>query len=126
MKISFESKGDFEGIRKWLSDVSKRNPSAVLNQIANEGERSLASNTPRETGETASRWKSKITTKGNVAEIAWTNDAHPEAEVNIAKLIDLGHGTGTGGYVPPRPYIKRSMDSVFNTAGDKVAKEMIK
>ena len=126
MKLSFESKGDFDGITKWLGSVIKRDPTVALNQIASEGKRSLASNTPRDTGETASGWESKVTKKGNTAEIAWTNNAHPEAEVNLAKLIELGHGTRTGGYVAPRPYVKRSMDPVFNTAGDKLAKEMFK
>lgn len=126
MKLSFESKGNFDGITKWLNNVIKRDPSTTLNQIARDGERSLASNTPKDTGETASGWKSKVTTKGNTVEIAWTNDAHPEAEVNLAKLIELGHGTRTGGYVAPRPYVKKAMNPVFNAGVDKAVKEMIK
>jgi hypothetical protein len=126
MKISFDSKGDFNGIRSWLKRVTDSKPTMALNQIASEGARSLAANTPRDTGETASGWKAKITTKGHVAEIAWINDAHPEASANVAKLIETGHGTRTGGYVAPKPYIKKAMDPVFKTAGDSVVKELIK
>lgn len=125
MKISFESKGGFDNALSWLRNVANRNPSMVLDKIASEGERSLASNTPKETGETAAGWTSKVTTNGNVSEIAWMNNAHPEAEVNIAKLIDLGHGTGTGGYVPPKPYIKKSMEPVWKDVDSKI-KELIK
>lgn len=126
MKISFESKGDFDVVRSWLKGVVTRDPSMALNKIASEGTRSLSANTPRETGETASSWHADITTKGNISEIAWKNTAHPEASANIAKLIDIGHGTRNGGYVAPQPYIKKAMDPIWNTAGDKVVKELIK
>lgn len=126
MKISFESKGDFNGVRSWLKGLVSHDPTAVINQIARDGERSLSSNTPRETGATAAGWKAEIKRNGKQTEIAWVNNAHPELQVNLAKLIELGHGTGTGGYVQPRPYIKRSMDSVFNNAGDKIAREVFK
>ena len=126
MNVTFESKGDFENLKAWLDGVSKNTPDAALRQIAKDGERSLASNTPRDTGKTASGWGSSIESKKGTSEISWTNNAHPGLNVNLAKLIDQGHGTGTGGYVPPKPYIQKSMDSVFNTAGDKIAKELIK
>lgn len=126
MKISFDSKGDFNVIRSWLDKVTKRNPSKTLGRIASQGTTNLKNNTPRDTGETASSWVTEITTKGNISEIAWKNTAHPDAEVNVAKLIELGHGTGNGGYVPPKPYIKKSMDPVFKDVGDRVVKELIR
>lgn len=126
MKVSFDSKGDFDNSLKWLKNASSPKLSNSVDQIARDGVASLMSNTPKDTGETASGWKSevKMTTKG--LEIVWTNTAHPELSVNLAKLIELGHGTRNGGYVSPRPYIKQSMDSVFRTAGDKLAGEMFK
>ena len=126
MKVTFESKGDFNKVTSWLNTVTNRNPSTVMNQIANEGTRRLAAGTPKDTGATASGWKEIVTTKGNVTEIAWVNTAHPNAGVNVAKIIELGHGTRTGGYVPPKPYIKQAMNPLFNSVGDKVVKEMIK
>ena len=126
MKVSFDMKGDFDGALSWLKRVSESKPTMVANSIGREGERSLASHTPKDTGKTAAGWKSEVTTKGHVTEIAWVNNAHPEASVNIAKLIEVGHGTGTGGYVPPHPYIKQAMDPIFSNAGDKIARELIK
>lgn len=126
MNVTFESKGDFNEISKWLDTVAKNNPSVALNKIASEGKANLASNTPRDTGETAAGWNTEITTKGSISEIAWVNTAHPETNVNVAVIIDQGHGTGTGGYVPPRPYIQKSMDDVFNTAGDTIVEELTK
>ena len=124
MKITFESKGDFSKTKAWLSKVVNGVPVDKIRQVAKEGERVLAANTPRDTGETASGWVSEITSDREVSEIAWMNRAHPEAKVNIAKIIDQGHGTGTGGYVAPRPYIQKSMESVWKEASDMVSKEL--
>lgn len=126
MRITVESKGDFKKVNAWLAGVINRSPVPELRRVASEGERSLASNTPRNTGETASSWVSQITTYRGNSVIEWMNVAHPEALVNIARMIDRGHGTGTGGYVPPRPYISKAMRSVWNNSGDKLAKELFR
>ncbi len=124
MKISIESKGDFNAITDWLKE--DRNPSVIANTIGSEGSRSLAAKTPKDTGETASSWKHKVTNKGDVTEVAWYNTAHPGAGVNVAKLIDIGHGTGTGGYIPPRPYIEEAMKPIWSNVDNKIVKELIK
>ena len=126
MKISFQSKGNFENTSDWLKKVTSINDSTILNSIASEGVKSLTANTPRSTGETASGWVSKITSTKNGTEVAWFNNAHPEAEANIAKLIELGHGTRTGGYVQPQPYIKNAMKPVWDRIDNNVIKEMMK
>lgn len=126
MRISTTSKGDFENTLKWLDNVSKSNYKKTADQIANDGVRSLKANTPKTTGETANGWKASVKMTAKGLEISWYNTAHPEVRVNMAKLIELGHGTRTGGYVPPEPYIKQSMESIFKTAGDKIAGEMNK
>lgn len=126
MKVSFESRGDFEQTRAWLKRIAQSKATKALNQIADDGVKSLADNTPKSTGETADGWVAEIKRKKDVSEIAWLNKAHPDSGANMAKLIDQGHGTRTGGYVPPKPFIKQSMDAVFNTAGDKIVEELIK
>lgn len=126
MKIRFESVGDFTNITKWLSKMSKNTPTKVMEQAAKDGVQSLKSNTPiGATGQTAAGWTSKLETKRKVTELSFINNAHPEASVNIAKIIDTGHGTRHGGYVAPRPYIIRSMEPVFRRASDKIEEEMI-
>jgi hypothetical protein len=125
MKISFESKGDFNNMEKWLNKVVNTDMRSPLNQLASQGTKSLASKTPVDTGETADGWQADVVKRGDVSEVIWTNTAHPEANVNVAKLIDLGHGTGTGGYVPPRPYIKLAMKPVWSKVDD-IVKELIR
>lgn len=125
MRVSFDTKGDFRNAEAWLKKVASIGTSNAVNQIARQGVQSLASSTPKNTGETAAGWTSKVTTSGDVSEVVWMNKAHPEASVNLAKLIDSGHGTGTGGYVPPRPYIKAAMTPVWRNT-DRIIRELIK
>lgn len=126
MRINFQSKGDFQNAEKWLKDVISRDPEVILKKIADDGVESLSSNTPRDTGETAAGWFSEIVKNGSMPEVIWKNKAHPNTNVNLAVLIDQGHGTGTGGYVAPVPYIKKSMDAVWDDAANKIAEEMVK
>ena len=126
MRIRIQSRGSFNNSKAWLSDVINRTDSSFLRTVASDGEKSLSNNTPRDTGETASGWTSDIETTRRGNRITWYNVAHPHTSVNIAKIIELGHGTGTGGYVPPNPYIKKSMDSVWDRASSLIEKELLK
>ena len=121
MNISFDVKGNFEDTLKWLRDVTSRKPSVFLDEIAHEGTSSLQANTPKVTGATAAGWKAEVSDEG----IVWINTAHPESDASVAKLIELGHGTRTHGYVPPQPYIKDAMKPVWENV-DKKVKELIK
>lgn len=124
MKTSLSSNGDFKNTIRWLNKATETKPTEIMNEIGRDGVNSLSSNTPKDTGETAASWGYRITGEGQMTEIEWFNSAHPEALVNVAKLIELGHGTENGGFVQPRPYIHISMNSVFKEAGDKIEKEV--
>lgn len=124
MRVIFDSKGDFKDTRSWLDRVLKKSPAPLLREIATDGERRLAENTPKDTGETAASWKSNITVGKGVHDISWINTAHPHTRNNVALMIETGYATGTGGYVPPRPYIRQSMDRVYKKIDAKMEKEM--
>lgn len=124
MKVKFRSTGGFNNALKWFKEASNVK-SSDLKKIADYGTTCLSDGTPEDTGETSSGWEYDITKNRNSSEIAWRNTAHPESEVNVAKLIELGHGTKTGGYVAPKPYIRQSMEPVWKKA-DTIMKEMMK
>jgi len=126
MKVSFESRGDFKNLSRWLDEIQKNSAKNALSRIGEQGVKRLANNTPRDTGETAQGWVFEITSKGAVSEVAWKNVAHPNLSVNLAKLLDQGYTNGTGGFIPPRAYIAKSMDPVWKDAGDNIFKELVK
>ena len=121
MKVSISTTGDFSKTIKRLQKMSKFDGKKTLSQIEKQGTASLSRHTPvGETGQTALGWTGKVTDN----EIQWANNAHPQESVNIAKVIQFGHGTGTGGYVPPFNYIPPALAPVFDTAVDVIAKEV--
>lgn len=125
MNVGIESSGNFDNITRWLTQATNKPPTKTLNQIGKEGVSALKGATPRgETGETAAGWDYRVEQIPEGAEVAYVNNAHPESSANVAKLIQYGHGTGTGGYVPPRDYINPALRATFNNSGDRLAKEM--
>ena len=124
MNVKFESKGGFDNALKWFDKVSNIQ-SGMIKSIADYGTTRLRDGTPEDTGETANGWEYEVTVKQNSLEVDWKNTAHPDSKVNVAKLIEMGHGTGTGGYVPPKPYIKQAMGPVWKKLDNNI-KELIK
>ena len=127
MKIKFGSSGDFKNILSWLDKTKSSDAHAMLTKIADEGRVALQAATPiGQTGRTASGWEARVERTPNGAELSYVNNAHIEAGVNVAKILQLGHGTGTGGYVPPINYIPPAMDGIMTKVSDIVEKEIIK
>lgn len=126
MRVTIDTVGDFEKTLDWLNRVKYRtDPTGVLRDIGEKGVQSLSEWTPKgQTGETSAGWRYEVSVDPKGAEVVFKNIAHPEAYVNVAKIIEFGHATGTGGYVPPRPYIRQAMEDVFKSGVDLITKEM--
>ena len=78
----------------------------------------LASATPKDSGLTADSWDYEITHDGKETTIAFTN-SNISNGVNIAIILQYGHGTKGGGYVAGRDYINPAIQPIF----DKMANE---
>lgn len=124
MRVSFETEGNFEKIIKKLNMFQDKEMKAVLENIGREGVQELERATPRDTGETAASWDYNIKGSFKGLDLGFFNTGHPELSVNIALLKQVGHGTGTGGYVPPNDYIRPAMSRTFKRAGEMIAKEL--
>lgn len=114
MRIKFDVTGDFKHILNFL-DRSKSSDSITntLEQIGVEGVTALSQNTPKDSGATASAWSYEVEKSRGSTFVSWNNTAHPQVSGNLARMLDTGYMTGTGGYVPPRNYIKPAMSPVY-------------
>lgn len=125
MRLEITSEGNFDGTLAWLKGVPNKTPTTTMNRLGREGVAALMAATPRgETGLTALGWRHMVTIEAQGPVLSFYNIAHPEAGVNVARLIQLGHGTGTGGYVPPINYIRPALEPIYKRAGDLLAKEV--
>lgn len=117
--IHYTHKGDFSKSDAFLRKILKLDLDSVLKRYGELGVEALAKATPVDTGKTAASWDYNITKTKNSVTITWTN-SNVVNGVPVALLIQYGHGTGTGGYVQGRDYIKPAIRPIF----DNLAKDL--
>jgi hypothetical protein len=119
--ISFTVSGDATKTRNFLKKMQEPNLFAGLESLGQKGVAALSSATPVDSGLTAASWSYEISNKNGRTTITWFN-SHVESGVNIAIILQYGHGTGTGGYVSGRDYINPAIQPIF----DQIAEDMWK
>lgn len=124
MRLNISTSGGFENITKKLQKAIDGSPKRALSTIGKQGVGDLASATPRDTGATAESWDFKVHGWIN-PELVIFNTNRTNTGLNLAVLIQVGHGTGTGGYVPPINYIRPAMNRTFKEAGRIISEEMM-
>lgn len=123
--LQIKSKGDFKKTKKFLSSASNLKLRAILDKYGKMGVDSLSGATPIDSGKTASSWSYEIKESSSSAVISWTN-SNVNGSVNIAIILQYGHGTGTGGYVSGRDYINPAMRPVFDKMAEDVWREVVR
>lgn len=116
--IRFKHRGSFRKTERFFKRMNARKYLKALEKYARVGVDALSSATPVDSGETAASWDYEIHQSGGSAKISWTN-SHVNKGVNIAVILQYGHGTGTGGYVEGRDYINPAIRPIF----DKIAED---
>lgn len=123
--ITFKQHGDFKKTEKFLSRVKDIRVMDILKRAGTQGVAALASSTPTATGETANSWDYSITKSNWGWTVTWSN-SNVINGTKIAILIQYGHGTGTGGYVPPTDYINPAMQPIFDRIAEEIWKEVLR
>jgi hypothetical protein len=121
--LTLRSKGDFKNTEKLLKKALGKDYMSVLQKYGRIGVDALASNTPKDTGETAGSWDYEIVEENGAISVRWIN-RHVEKGVNIALILQYGHGTRHGGYVVGRDYINPSLQPIFDDLADAAWKEV--
>jgi hypothetical protein len=67
-----------------------------------------------DSGETALSWRYEIEKTNTGYAISFHNDNVVNDWFNVALMLDVGHGTGTGGWVEGRNYIEPALRPVFD------------
>ena len=120
--IRLESKGDWAQTKSWFRRVGRNDYiRQVLEHYASKGVAALASATPARSGLTAASWSSEVRVGSGKSEIIWTN-TNVNSGVNIAIILQYGHGTRTGGYVAGEDYINPAIRPVMDQIADDIMK----
>lgn len=121
--IKITHKGSFNKVQKFMNRMKRAEHLNILSKYGELGVDALSSATPIDSGETASKWSFEIERTAGTTTIYWTNDSENDG-VNIAVILQYGHGTGTGGYVEGIDYINPALKPVFQKIADELWKEV--
>lgn len=121
--IKIVSRGSFDNARAYLEKLKMFKFDNILNTYGQKGVDALQAASPRETSEMASSWSYTITRTDTLAKIEWHN-SDVEGGYSVALLVQYGHGTNHGGYVPPHDYINPAMDPIFEELSRQIGEEV--
>lgn len=123
--ISFRQKGDFSKATRWFENLKQIAHLSILDKYGKEGVAALASATPKDSGLTANSWGYTIERSSGSAKIIFEN-SNVNKGVNIAIILQYGHGTGTGGWVEGRDYINPAIQPIFDRIAEEAWEEATK
>lgn len=122
--IRVVQRGNFSNTEKFLSKAQKVNIRHILEKYGMMGVDALSVATPYRTGKTASSWGYDISIQDGKLTISWTN-SNVNKHVNIALILQYGHGTRNGGYVEGIDYINPAMRPVFKKIANEAWNEVV-
>lgn len=123
--ITMKTNGDFVNTKRYFEQVKKAAKINVLEKYGKAGVDALASSTPVDSGTTAGSWYYEIKRQNGNAIIEFCN-SHVNKGVNIAIILQYGHGTGTGGWVQGRDYINPAIQPIFDKIAEDAWREVTK
>lgn len=112
-KITLKYEGSFLALEKKFYAFKNIFNRDVLEEYGKYGVEKLYEHTPKDTGKTAESWYYEINNTKDGSEIVWKN-SNVNKGVNIALIIQYGHGMPNGTYVQGIDYINPSLQEVFN------------
>lgn len=123
--IRFRSEGDLDRTNRFLEDMYRRKYLKNLSYWGDLGVDALRNATPIDTGLTASSWDYEIVEDRGSVKIQWTN-SNINQNVNVAVILQYGHGTNHGGYVVGVDYINPALRPVFEKIANDAWLEVVR
>ena len=121
--ITFSEKGDLRKTTMFLEKCLEPFNMGVLHRYGQRGVEALRDASPIETGRMAHSWYYDIVHTDTGVKIVWSN-SDVEGGYNVAILVQYGHGTKSGRYVPGKDFINPAMAPIFEQLKNELLKEV--
>lgn len=121
--IKFAQKGDFKKTEDFFKKIGQGDYLSGLKDFGEAGVSALSKATPRDTGKTAESWSYEIKKTNKGISLIW-NNSNINDGVNIAIIIQYGHGLSSGYYVEGVDYINPALKPLFDLIGKEVWEEV--
>lgn len=116
--------GSFKNIDKFFNTITGgRYYRHILEKYGEKGVQALQTATPSNSGITAASWMYEVKEGDGIYTITWLN-TNVNKHINIAIILDTGHGTRNGGYVMGRHYIEPAIQPIFDQMAEDVWREV--
>lgn len=121
MDVKLGLKGSFKNAERFFDNSNKlsRRLRTAFEKYGAKGVEALRSATPKDTGYTSECWSYTIHNWGISFDNSNVVDGYP-----IAIILQYGHGTRNGGYVPGRDYINPALRPIFDQIAEECWKEV--
>lgn len=121
--VKLKVSGDYGKAMKYFKTLQKIMTLVNLDNYGKMGVSALREATPVRTGKTAESWRYVIVRTDSGFSIEWIND-NVNKNVNIAIILQYGHGTKNGAYVQGIDYINPALKPIFDEMADQLWKEV--
>lgn len=124
MPLKIKQKGDWHKSYTFLKRLRDLGDPLDLEKYGTMGVAALAAATPKDTGKTAASWYYEIdrSEEGKIKLNFYNSNINNG--VNIAIILQYGHGTGNGGYVEGQDYINPAVKPVFEEMAQNAWEEV--
>lgn len=122
--VSVTQRGNFQKTDRFLHSLIGAHYERKLHHYGKMGVSALAEATPHDSGKTADSWGYEIVQEDGRLAVHWTN-SNIQNGVNIAIILQYGHGTRNGGWVEGVDYINPAMKPIFEKMAEEAWKEVI-
>ena len=122
--IKITQKGDFSKVEMFLEHLKEGFNKSIFDKYGKMGVEALRNATPVDTGLTAASWSYQVKYAKDSVTIEFHN-SHINKHVNIALILQYGHGTGTGGWVEGRDYINPALQPIFDQMAEEAWREVV-
>lgn len=123
--IKITQKGDFSKVEMFLERLKEGFNKSIFDKYGKMGVEALRNATPVDTGLTAASWSYQVKYAKDSVTIEFHN-SHINKHVNIALILQYGHGTGTGGWVEGRDYINPALQPIFDQMAEEAWREVVR
>lgn len=124
MAVKVSCDGGFTKTEYYLKSLTNRDRQVqrIMMQYGEEGVNALKDATPIDTGLTANSWVYEVNRIAEGYSLEFKN-TNIQNGVNIALILQYGHGTNHGAYVPGRDYINPAIRPIFDDLQQKLERE---
>lgn len=121
--FTVDESGSFGKIESWLTKAKTFDTTADVKKLGQQMISNLEPVTPVDTGLTANSWGYNVKASKGGAVLTITNSS--ENGFNVVQALRHGHGTGTGGYIPPNDFVSPAVSPLIDSATNLIVRRLV-